>query len=100
MSILDILYPYLYFVHFLMPSEFSVRLFLKTFVIFFTGSQEVIISCNAGIQISTHLIGLVSISDFVRKILSESSDSLTLTADDALLIIPHLDPNHLEIFLR
>ena len=60
-------------------------------------SQEVYVSCGK-VRIRTYLIILVSVSEFFRKLMSESDSCQD--EDGICLIVPDLDPNHLETFLR
>lgn len=69
--------------------------FLNNYSIQNPESQEVVISCG-DVRIRTYSIILASASDFVRKLLLQLGDS----EGDVVIIIPDLDPNSLETFLR
>jgi hypothetical protein len=71
--------------------------FMNNYSLVNPDSQEVTICCRENVKIRTYLITLVSVSDFVRKILSESSNYFD---EEVSLIVPDLDPDHLETFFR
>ena len=60
-------------------------------------SQEVTIVCRGGVRIRAYVIMLVSVSENLRKVLSEFFPS---SDEDLCLVAPDLDPAHLKTFLR
>ena len=71
--------------------------FMNNYSLLRPDSQEVTISCREHVQVRTYALTLACVSEFLRKILSEIVAS---QEEDFCIVIPDLDPNHLNIFLR
>ncbi len=71
--------------------------FMNNYSLIQPESQEVTILCRGGVRIRTYVIILASVSEFLRKVLSEFSN---FSDEDPSIVVPDLDPNHLNIFSR
>jgi hypothetical protein len=68
--------------------------FLHNYGMLEPDSQEVSICCSGSVRIRTYALVLASASQFLRKVLLENAD------EEFCLVLPDLDPDHLDIFLR